>query len=74
MTLPKNDKDYVYDLVVKGIPLKEIASIHNVTYQEAWSAFVDGIGFASYIDIPDGLVTDQGYDLELYETILMHLN
>ena len=32
MTLPKNNKNYVYDLVVKGIPLEEIADIHNVSY------------------------------------------
>ena len=75
MTLPKNNKKYVYDLVVKGIPLKEIADIHNVSYDEAWGAFIDSIGFNSMYNIHDELVDSKGeYDIEIYEKILTQLN
>jgi len=74
MTLPKDNKEYVYNLVVKGIPLKEIASIHNVTYHEAWYAFVEGIGLDSYVHVPDSLLSNKTSNIELYETILMQLN
>ncbi len=75
MTLPKNNKHYVFDLVTKGIPLQEIADIHNVTYDEAWSAFIESIKFNSMYMVHDDLVDSDGeYTIEVYERILTNLN
>ncbi len=75
MTLPKDNKKYVYNLIVKGIPLDEIADIHDITYDEAWSAFIDSIGFSSMYNIHDELIESKGeYDIEIYERILTQLN
>ncbi len=75
MTLPKNNKDYVYNLVIKGIPLTKIADIHNISYDEAWSSFIDSIRFNSMYNITDDLVNSSGeYSVDVYEKILTYLN
>ena len=68
MKFAPGDEPYIYDLVVKGLPLKEIAHIHNMSYENAWEQLLDEMNIS----------LDNMYDIEKnmesYERILTQLN
>jgi len=68
MELSPGDEPYIYDLVVKGIPLKEIAHIHNMSYENAWERLLNEMN----INLDNMYDIDQ--DMASYEQILIQLN
>ena len=63
-----DDEPYIYDLVIKGLPLKEIAYIHNLSYENAWAILLDEMN----VDLDDMYDVDK--NIASYERILTQLN